>query len=43
MEVDIEELHNREEEMVARRKKLFVDIECEKSCYLFTKVSVQLY
>jgi hypothetical protein len=29
MEVDIEELQHREEAMVARRKKLFVDIECE--------------
>jgi hypothetical protein len=38
MEVDMEELQLREEEAVARRKKLFVGIECELSCYLFSKV-----
>jgi hypothetical protein len=38
MEVDIEELNKKEAEMLALRKMLFRDIECNMSCYLFSKV-----
>jgi len=38
MEVDLDELARRDQENLALRKMLFRGIECEKSCYLFSKV-----
>jgi hypothetical protein len=38
MEVDIEELNKKEAEILAIRKQLFRGIECDMSCYLFSKV-----
>ena len=39
LEVDLDELARRDQENLALRKMLFRGIECDKSCYLFSKVS----
>lgn len=39
MEVNLDELARRDQENLALRKMLFRGIECEKSCYLFSKQS----
>ena len=39
LEVDLDELARRDQENLALRKMLFRGIGCEKSCYLFSKVS----
>jgi hypothetical protein len=36
--VGLDELARRDEENLAKRKMLFRGIECDKSCYLFSKV-----
>jgi hypothetical protein len=43
MEVDIEELNKKEAEMLALRKQLFRGIECNMSCYLFSKVKINVF
>ena len=40
MEVDLEELNKKEAEALAKRKQLFRGIECNMSCYLFSKVKL---
>jgi hypothetical protein len=39
-EVDLNELAKRDQKALAERQKLFRNIECEKSCYLLSKVKI---
>ena len=38
-EVDLQELAKRDQQLLEQRKMLFRDVDCEYSCYIFSKVS----